>query len=277
MQKKTSLLPLAAAVALLFSACTKNDKEPDANQLAALELSAANATSEYAFNDALDQMMSANADNDLARGGDAPVYSRCASVTVSPENPDQFPKTVTLDFGNGCTSPGAVTRQGKIIYLISDRFYNQGASISASFENYKVNGIAVAGSYSITNNGSGGGNGLAISTAISGGSITYPDGSQFNYTGNKTITQTAGMGNLDWSDDEFSISGSSSASNSNGESLTATITENLVKKNSCRNIVQGKSSFTYNGISGQLDYGNGNCDNKAMLTIGVWSKEITLP
>lgn len=277
MQKKTSLLPLAAAAALLFSACTKNDKEQDPNQLAALELSAANATSEYAFNDALDQMMTANADNDLARGGEAPVYSRCASVTVSPENPDQFPKTVTLDFGNGCTSPGAVTRQGKIIYLISDRFYNQGASISASFENYKVNGIAVAGSYSITNNGSGGGNGLAISTAISGGSITYPDGSQFNYTGNKTITQTAGMGNLDWSDDEFSISGSSSASNSNGESLTATITENLVKKNSCRNIVQGKSAFTYNGISGQLDYGNGNCDNKAMLTIGGWNKEITLP
>lgn len=277
MQKKTSLLPLAAAAALLFSACTKNDKDPDSNQLAALELSAANATSEYAFNDALDQMMSANADNDLARGGEAPVYSRCASVTVSPENPDQFPKTVTLDFGNGCTSPGAVTRQGKIIYLISDRFYNQGASISASFENYKVNGIGVAGSYSITNNGSGGGNGLAISTAISGGSITYPDGTQFNYTGNKTITQTAGMGNLDWTDDEFSISGSSSASNSNGESLTATITENLVKKNSCRNIVQGKSSFTYNGISGQLDYGNGNCDNKAVLTIGAWSKEITLP
>lgn len=279
MNKTTKLLSMAAIASLVFTACSKNDTDENPDQLKAVELTAANAVSEYAYNDAYVQVMSANSDNDLMGRGDdqSGDYSRCGSVTVVPADPGVFPKTVTVDFGAACQSPGGITREGKIIYTISDRFYNTGANISASFDGYKVNGIAVAGTYTITNNGSGNGNGLAISTSVTGGSITLLTGTVYNYSGNKTITQTAGTGTFDIADDEFSISGSSNASNSNGQSLSSTITSNLIVKNSCRNVVQGISAFTYNNISGTINYGNGNCDNKAIIQIGNWTTEVTLP
>jgi hypothetical protein len=64
-----------------------------------------------------------------------------------------------------------------------------------------------------------------------------------------------------------------------GVKLTKTITaaNPLVFKVACHHIVSGMISVTTsNNKSWTLDYGNGECDNKATLTIGDKTKEIRI-
>jgi hypothetical protein len=42
-------------------------------------------------------------------------------------------------------------------------------------------------------------------------------------------------------------------------------------------IISGVQAFTYNLISGSINYGDGACDNQAVLTVGNKIQPITLP
>jgi hypothetical protein len=149
--------------------------------------------------------------------------------------------------------------------------------VSVSFSNYYVNDYHVEGSYSITNN-SGSGNGLNYTTATNGGKVTYPDGATwYSYTGTHTLAQTGGIGTSTVADDVYNWTGNFTTTSSAGNSLTGTITTALVKSMACKNIISGVEAFTYNRISGTIDFGAGTCDNLATLTIGGTSKTIILP
>src|SRR5678816_4326709 len=50
----------------------------------------------------------------------------CATVNITPQN--SFPKTIVIDFGNGCTSIDGVNRAGKINIVLSDSVHRPGAT-----------------------------------------------------------------------------------------------------------------------------------------------------
>ena len=283
MKTLKTLTTVAFAAIILFTACSKKDSSEDStDKTTAVTLSAADVTAESMYDDAFNEVMTVNEDNGLmsqANPGSDHVASGinsingCATVTISA---GVFPKTVTFDYGaSGCTGIFGITRKGKIIYTISDKFRNAGAVISVTFESYNVNGYILAGTYSITNNG--GGNGLNISTLVTGGKLTYPDGKYYNYTGTKTLVHTGGTTTPTVADDEYSITGGNTLSSSDGNTLTATTKTVLLKKNSCRNIVSGTIEIVYNSIKGLLDYGTGTCDNTATITVDSNTQAITLP
>ncbi len=46
----------------------------------------------------------------------------CAIYTIDDTIPGDYPKTLTLDFGTGCTSADGIIRSGKIVYVFSAPF-----------------------------------------------------------------------------------------------------------------------------------------------------------
>jgi hypothetical protein len=275
---KKKLTRLLTAAAMLFSlgialySCKKeSDKKQNNDQPEALQLSVANNIAETAYDDAFNVVLQDGQTNNVAGRGNS-----CATVTLSNTEPNVFPKTMTIDFGTGCTSNDGVTRMGKITATLSGKIRTAGTTIAVTFENYIVNGFKVEGTLTITNNS--GQSGLGFTTQTTNGKLTYPDGTTFyTHTGTHTLTQTAGAGTVTFADDSFSLTGNGTTTSSAGNSLTVNITTPLVKNATCDNFSAGVQEFTYNTISGSLNYGDGTCDNIAKLTIGAYSQDITLP
>jgi hypothetical protein len=208
--------------------------------------------------------------------GVSTVHLSCASYTISDSVYGHYPKTLTLDFGTGCSSIDGILRKGKVIYTFSGPLFTPGTTVSVSFNQYSVNGYGIQGSYAITNNSTQ--NGISFTTQVTNGIITYPDASNYHYSHNKTYTQTGGASTpFDISDDVYSITGNSAFSASDGSSLVLNATTPLIRTFTCLNITQGVVSFVYNqDISGTIDFGDGACDNSAVLKVGNISKTITL-
>lgn len=289
MKTPGKLAVISLSVLIIAGACSKNDKNKNTdNEESATKLTTANVTAESMFEDASNEVLITSQENVLLRsaspvreGEAATTYgvngaNGCAAVTINPIGAS-FPKTVTIDYGDaGCTGTFGITRKGKIIYTITDKFSKTGSTISVSFQGYKVNGYSLEGTYSITNTTVG----LtpSVTTLVTGGKLTYPDGSFYTYAGTKTLVQTAGLLTpFDLLDNELSITGSNSIASSDGKSLTAATKTALLKKFSCRNIVSGTVDFTYNGTTGVWNYGNGECDNVATIQVGTWTGTINLP
>ena len=273
---KFKLNPIIAGVLIgstvILNACKKDKEEKtNDNQTEAAELSVANNIAESLYDDVFNNVLLEGQANNVAGRGNS-----CATVTLNNSDPDTYPKIMTIDFGTGCTSIDGLTRKGKIIATLSGPIRTAGTSITISFENYSVNDYKLEGQFSITNNS--GNNGLSFTTQTINGKLTYPGGSIFyTHTGNHTLAQTAGVGTPSFLDDSFSLTGTGTTTSSLGNSLTTNITTPLVKKATCSNVVSGVEQFTYNNISGTLDFGDGSCDNLALLSIGTWQQTITLP
>jgi hypothetical protein len=211
-----------------------------------------------------------------ATEGTGSGHLSCANYTISDSVHGHYPKTLTLDFGTGCSSIDGVLRKGKVIYTFSGPLFTPGTTVSVSFNQYTVNGYGIQGAYAISNNSTQ--NGISFTTLVTNGIITYPDATNFHYSHNKTYTQTAGASTpFDISDDVYAVSGNSAFSSSDGSSLVLNVTTPLVRKFTCVNITQGVVSFVYNqGISGTIDFGDGTCDNAAELKVGNITRTITL-
>lgn len=280
MKSKTTIMKtsgvLTLAIAFAFFSCQKAKEATDTKMTDALGLSAASGISETLYDDAFDVVLQDGESNNIAgREYAAAKLTSCATVTLSPADLVTFPKTMTIDFGAGCTSSNSVVRKGKITAVMSGRIRTAGTTIAVSFDNYFVNGFKLEGSYMITNNG---GTGLNFTRQVSNGKLTYPDGTTwYTYTGTHTLAQTAGSGTATFADDNFAVTGNGSTGSSAGNNLTVTISTPLVKTGTCRNISSGIEQFTYNAISGSLNFGDGTCDNQALLTVGPLSQTITLP
>lgn len=270
-----SLLLIVVSTSLLLTSCEK-DKNPIANQEDAIKLTIASGASQSLYDDVFDVILQDGENNNVAgRGENVERVASCATVTVSPMDPGVFPKTMTIDFGAGCTSPNGITRKGKLIATLSGPIRTSGTSIAVTFDNYFVNNYKLEGAYTITNNG---GTGLNFTTQLTNGKLTYPDGTTwYTHSGTHTLNQTAGAGTLTFADDVYAVSGNGTTMSSAGNTLTVNITSPLVKKGDCRNISSGVETFTYNNLSGTLNFGDGTCDNLATLTVGIFSQVIILP
>ena len=268
----TLIAGLLIGLAVMLHSCKKDkEEETNNNQTEAAELSVANNIAETMYDDVFNVVLLDGQANNVAGRGNS-----CATVTLNNSDPDTYPKIMTLDFGSGCTGFDGLTRKGKIIATLSGRIRTAGTSITISFDNYSVNDFKLEGEFSITNNS--GNNGLSFTTQTTNGKLTYPGGTLFyTHSGNHTLTQTAGAGTPSFLDDIFSLTGSGNTTSSLGNSLTVNITTALVKKATCANVVSGIEQFTYNNINGTLDFGDGSCDNQALLTIGSYHQTVTLP
>jgi hypothetical protein len=257
-----------------LAACSKDGDSTGTEESRAVELTGQKALTDALYDDVTMEVMQVNTENGLSQP--TSEQQACASVSISPQDPGVWPKTITIDYGTaGCTGLNGYLRKGKIIYTLNKRLLTEGAVVNVSFDNYSVNGYKLEGTYTITNNGSA--NGLNVTIVLTGGKVTYPNGKWYTKTTNTTWVQSAGQGTLAILDDEYNVTGNGTCTDMDGNILTAASRSALLRKVSCNNTVSGQADLTYNQIAGLLDFGSGTCDKNALITVAGKTYEITLP
>lgn len=263
---------LLAAALLVFAACERNDLE-----LAQEETTPALGEAETnAVYDDLDVMTAEAVAQAEAEGGRlAMTTAYIPGCAVVSRNPDT--RTITLDFGTGCTDARGNVRTGKIIITRSGRYFQTGSTTTTTLENYTINTIQVAGTRTVTN--VTGSDGIPkFSVTLSGGRVTWPDGTFATREVDHLRTWIRATNPLN---DEWHVSGTASGVNRQGQELSSTITEALVIKLACQSEgvfvpVQGSQTITRPEKPAlTLDWGNGACDREVTVSMNGRSRTIT--
>lgn len=201
---------------------------------------------------------------------------RCFTVTVTPKERGVFPKTVVLDFGSGCQMNGKL-RKGKIITVYSGPLHKPGNKAVTEFDGYQVDNRKISGRHVIENTTQPGSNQRQFTRTYETKVLNVETQVWRHWAGTTTMTQIEGNGTPLWpGDDIFQFTGSRKGENSLGKSWTAEVTTPLIKAFTCRWISKGVIKITINDKTGTLDYGNGNCDNEATITVNGVTKTIKL-
>lgn len=265
---------LAALVALTFVSCRKDRADKIDEIETTFELSESQAVSDNLNQDAGDVLEEAAARENLLGadgatticGVPAPAWiGTCAVVTVT----GSFPaKSIKIDFGTGCTSPNGVTRKGVINIVLTDSVRKPGSVATVTFDNYYVNQFKKEGTIVRTNTTVAGSNTRSHNRTVTNGKITGPTGKVWQHASNINITQTAGVNTpCDLSDDVYTLDGTRTVTNAQGKTRTSTTQTPLQKKRSCANIDQGILKVQGTNHFAVIDFGNGNCDNQATISV----------
>jgi len=290
------LAAFAVMAAITFTGCKKETsssavtEESPAEATTTVAIAAEDAETEAAFDDVFNitaSISSEDAGDDLGMGANVSVLAepgtrltpstpRCFTVTVVPMQPGVFPKTVTIDFGNGCVGRDGKLRKGKIVSIYTNRMLVPGAKVSTTFVGYYVDSFHIEGTHITENTSTSNMQGLKV-TVIDGKITNTNNGKWRKWNSTKNILQIEGNGTPNFPlDDVYKITGGAAGSNSAGHVWSSLIVEPLIKKFTCRWIVKGTVRLTRDGREALLDYGNGNCDNLAILYINGTGHTITL-
>jgi hypothetical protein len=291
-------LPLlfAGTLALGLWGCKKERSAAELSQQeeTQIALAAVHGDAQAAFHadDAFDNAMGVSSEVGLGGTG---IFGRTARVDSAPAClqvhverlvPGQaFPVRFTLDFGTACTGRDGRTRSGKVIIEYSARLLEPGSHALTTFDNYKIDSFAISGSQEIRN----------ISTAasprtwtvtVTDARIDRPGGNYIRWSGTRTIRQIEGLATPTALDDVLNVTGGASGTLRSGNLVStwsSTIEAPLRKRYTCRWFSQGTIRTVRGSLpatspyAGLLDYGQGNCDNLATLTLNNSTYQISLP
>ena len=207
------------------------------------------------------------------RVGETNGIQSCAIVTN-----DTINRVLTIDFGNGCVGHDGRLRSGQILVAYNGHYLDPGFYRNISFNNFFVDSNQVTGQRNLTNNGINGAGHLTWSVTAQNLRVTQPSGSYHEWNSARTRELIAGDTSPHWVfDDVYLITGSGSSVNSNQATCTVTILSALRKEVSCRWLVSGAVEiFPANRPVRVLDYGNGNCDRHATVTMNGVTRNILL-
>ena len=266
---------LLTIVLFLFS-CNKEDSNEPAPADAAIAKYLFDATKDE-VDQQLNQQGNLNGLKDISSG----PRTGCATVAIAPSG-NVFPKTVTIVFPPNCTTYAGASIEGTVIINITGKNRDAGTSLSFALSNFKYKNYIISGNYNITINSS-----VSHTTVITDGKVTTPDGKTITYTTTNNSTQIEGMNTTFKTnptnflqDDAYSINTTSSGINSKGNSYTVNTDTPLIYRIDCQWIISGKINISEDSrpkITASIDYGDGTCDNKAILTVNNTTKEILLP
>jgi hypothetical protein len=209
------------------------------------------------------------------RGGDEPEND-CPIVTVTPDD-GTYPRTILIDFGTeGCEGPHGRIRTGLIQITLTDALENPGAIRTVEHLDYYVDDVWVQGTKTLTNTGLNADGLLEFTRTITGGSLTFPNGDMTTFEVTHTVVEVESGDPDTMLDNVYHINGGATGTNRNGDPVVSQITQSLVKKRSCRWIVEGTREVTVNDKTRTVDYGDGTCDRKATVTLPNGNEIIVL-
>jgi len=174
-------------------------------------------------------------------------------------------KTITLDFGEGCELPSGNMLSGKIIMSHAIDTDVHSLTITHTYENFYFNEISIEGGNSIVRVRENE-NGNPESTITFNTTLTWPDGVFASREGTKTREWIEGYDTRTFGDNVFLITGNWSATFKDGTVVSANVLEPLRREMACRFIVSGVLELEKGDRVGTLDFGDGSCDNVAILT-----------
>ncbi len=277
---KSVLLLCCVLSGLLIYSCTKNNSSQSAADTETQ--TAADNSFAQSTNDDVTSVSAQSEDNGVAGSyhdsTSSYILSPCATITF---NLASSPYTLTINFGNtNCRCYDGKYRRGEIIVTYNGRYRDSGSVHSITFNDYYVNNYKVDGTQTVTNNGRNTAGNTSF-TVQDNTTITDTAGHKLTFASTRTREwvqgeSTSGIGG--WRDDVYSITGSASGTTFSGASYTENITNPLIVALNCHWITKGTVEFTPSGkLTRTIDFGNGDCDNKATVTIAGITFNILLP
>ena len=201
------------------------------------------------------------------------VYGACATRTYVADT-----RTLTIDFGaTNCLCPDGRYRRGQIVARFTGANLTRHSGAVVTRENYFVNDNQHTATRTFTDLGNG-----SYSVDVANGSVIFANnGGTHTWTAHRDYARTAGFGTPQVSDDVYSVTGKSEGINRKGTGYTATITSPLIKRGDCYKYYVAGVVTLENGKGNTLvlNYdpsGTQTCDNVASVTIGKWTKMITI-
>jgi hypothetical protein len=189
-------------------------------------------------------------------------------VTVKTAEKSPFPKTITLDWGTGCTDTEGNLRAGKVVVHITGPYWEKNTVRTAKLEDYRFNDFKVKGERKEVNKGTNAqghflfetDHSLTFTKAGNGELICDRDWKRNReYDRGTDLSSTA--------DDQVWVTGSAKV-DKNDLSMVREITVTLYRKITCAHFMSGViTTFVNKEKVATLDYGKeGECDNQAVWT-----------
>ncbi|RTY90894.1 hypothetical protein [Flavobacterium sp. GT3R68] len=208
----------------------------------------------------------------------ASILPSCATVTTVVTGNTW---TRTIDFGTtGCDMPNGNSLRGTIIVSGSTDFNQSTHTIHYSFLHFYHNNTLIEGNNTVVRtleSTNANANLHPVANMTIHMTFTLVNGNVYTRVGNRVREMVVGYDTPDvWLDNEFLITGSWVTTLPNGGTQNSTITTPLRIRMNCNHIVSGVLTVTRNNVTATLDYGDGSCDNIAVVTINGVAHTITL-
>lgn len=274
---KIKNLLLGLTLSMLILSCSKEDNNGSSSELSNAKVSAKiDMVTEDVAKIAEDQYaLQANPGAGKNSEFETQALPPCATVDIQ-LTATTWTRTITFD---NCTLPNGNVLDGTIIVSGSLNFDTPSHTISYSFVNFHHNNILVEGNRTIVRSLQ---STATLSTVHPVASmsidmtVTFPNGNVYHREGNRVREMIEGFDTpMIWADNVFSISGSWNTTFPAG-SRTSTIITPLRAEAGCPYIVSGVVTTVGTNNTATLDYGNGDCDDQATLTVNGNTTTITL-
>jgi hypothetical protein len=264
---------------LLFVTCEKNDEKITSQDIEMADDDAViNLLFDQTFTEA-DMALEQLEYNWKHPSGLKSVLDTCPIIYVNHNDSTYWPKTVTIDFGSeGCEGPSGNIRKGVITIIVTDRYLKQGSVRTITFNNFYVNDFKIEGTKTVINEGRNDDGFMYFTVELTGGKVITPAGKEITHEFSRTRTWIDGELTKRWRwDDVYLIEGESTGVNRFGKTYSRTITTPLMAATACRWIMSGTIEIQPEDRSLiLLNFGNGECDDVATITVNGETKEIKL-
>jgi hypothetical protein len=187
-----------------------------------------------------------------------------------------YPIVITIDYGDSTATKKGRVLSGTVIIELSGKKGTDGSTRSITYVGCSIDSIGIEGaSIQAFTSDSTEARQMTISSDIT---FTLADGTIVTRVEDTvrewlTVQDTV----LEKTYDRVQITGTIEVESSTGDSYKRLITEPLIKLEDCRHPVQGIVEYSLNGsVLAELDYGDGACDNLALLTTEGETIEIEL-
>lgn len=253
---------------LLLAACRKDQANAD---LTAAQNEAFFHSTEKAYQNEIDAItLKSASQSNLCN----PLQWLPECVEVTDTGVDTYPRTIVLDFGDGCTGPGGVERAGVLHIEVSGPMNEAGSVCTVTFENFSVNGNALEGTRTTTSNGSNA-YGQPQFTRVVDMAIERNIGT-FQRSFTQNVTWISGFDTEPCGDNVFEVSGNGTVTRPNGTTISRTIIEPLTIDRVCGYVTAGVVVVDAPMGERTIDFGDGACDDDATVTIDGETYEIDL-
>jgi hypothetical protein len=205
-------------------------------------------------------------------------FPDCAVVSVAHEiDGQEFPKTITIDYGEGCFGRNGLQKTGVITLYMTDTILSAGAEYTVTFEDVSM-GKRTVEKKALVKNVSEEGGPVVISSEYVQTSTVVSEGTTLVMVRefDETKIWESGFLTPEIEDDIFWKSGSGSLTINDEPKFDRTIVEDLLIDRSCLYPKQGIIEISRGEETMTIDYGEGECDNLALVTKDGESEEIEL-
>jgi len=259
--KKLMLIPVIG-IMVLFSSCSE-DGETSTDLVQEFDLES-EATIDANYED-VDDIVNAGIES-ISVSGRVEDDELLDGATVTHDKDNNI---ITIDYGTGVEGPGGRVRKGVIVITYSELRWTPGAFRQVTFEDFSVDDVAVEGVRRLENTSASTDDNPEFTVTLTGGKLTFPDSTTTTREVNKIRSWLRAANPLN---DEVSVTGNANGSRRDGSTYNVEILERITYKRDCRRArifvpVSGVKQITSGENVAVLDYGDGECDNLATLTI----------